>query len=231
MRADSLFACSQILRLEKFMRYVCQHHQMIHRRILCSLHGASLFLRIQDILDHVVRDHLTRRQNRDSRRITHHKLRTDSSGRCFHRNRDLLGVERFLRGHHDLRGDILTGEKSRAVLFVETFHIIKSPNKTLDILNPVSDGDVSKNVADVTEFDLDIILVAQEVIDLNSRKSDVSCIHGELRHIIIENAVTVYKFFSVSIVATDGVDLPSRVFCHLNNLREGFLTAESQISS
>ena len=46
-----------------------------------------------------------------------------------------------------------------------------------------------------------------------------------------ENAVTVYKFFSVSIVATDGVDLPSRVLCHLNDLREGFLAAESQISS
>ena len=231
MQADSLFACSQLRRLKKFMLYVCQHHQMIHRRILCSLHGASLFLRIQDILDHVVRDHLTRRQNRDSRRITHHKLRTDSSGRRFHRNGDLLGVERFLRGHHDLRGDILTGEKSRAVLFVETFHIIESPHKALDVLDTISDGDVSQNVADVTEFDLDIILVAQKIIDLDSRKSDVSCIHRELRHIVIEDAVAVHQFFSVSIVATDGVDLPSRVFCHLNNLREGFLTAESQISS
>ena len=98
-------------------------------------------------------------------------------------------------------------------------------------MDTISDGDVSQNVADISEFNLDIILVAQKIIDLDSRKSDVSCIYGELRHIVIENAVTVHQFFSISIVAADGVDLPSRVFCHLNDLREGFLTAESQISS
>ena len=127
--------------------------------------------------------------------------------------------------------NVLAREQSGAVFFVETLDIIQSTNKALDVLDTISDGDVSQNVADVTEFDLDIILVAQKIIDLDSRKSDVSCIYGELRHIIIENAVPVHQFFSISIIAADGVDLSSRVFCHLNDLREGFLTAESQISS
>ena len=43
--------------------------------------------------------------------------------------------------------------------FIQTFNIRQSAHQTFNILDPVTDGDIGQNIADISEFDLDIVLV------------------------------------------------------------------------
>ena len=60
----------------------------------------------------------------------------------------------------------------------------KRADKALDLLWAVADGEIRENVADVAELDLNVVFVAQNVVNLDARKSDVQrvemCIRDSL---------------------------------------------------
>ena len=55
-------------------------------------------------------------------------------------------------------------------------------------------------------------------------------IDRKLGNVKIKDTVSIYQFFRKCIIAADGVDLLTGIFCHADDLMEGFLSAESKIS-
>ena len=55
--------------------------------------------------------------------------------------------------------------------------------ETLDLLDTIADGEVGEDVANVSELDLNIVFVTQDVIDLDARESDVQRVDAELRRV------------------------------------------------
>ena len=53
-------------------------------------------------------------------------------------------------------------------------------DQTLHLLRAVADGKVGQNVANVAELDLDVVLIAQDVVHLNACKADIQRVDAEL---------------------------------------------------
>ena len=59
----------------------------------------------------------------------------------------------------------------------------------------VSDaGEISQYIADVAKLDLNVVLVAQDVIDLNARKTDVQRVDRQFGDVKVVDAVSVDQF-------------------------------------
>jgi hypothetical protein len=129
---------------------------------------AALGLGIGDIVQYVARDALARRKDGDAGRIAHDELAADAALALLQRQTDLPAVERVLRGKHDLRRNVFlcqhTGRTGAPEAAAQIGH---GADEALDLALAVADGHIGQNVADVAEFDLDAILVAQQIIDLD----------------------------------------------------------------
>ena len=137
------------------------------------------------MLDYIRRNTLSRSYNRNSRRIAHHELSCNASLGLLKRQRLILGIEGFLRRIHNLRLNIISEVKTARVLTVKTLDILKSSHKALNILKPVTVRDISKDITDIAEFNLDIVLVTQEIINLDARKTYALSIYKKLSYIKI----------------------------------------------
>ena len=70
---------------------------------------------------------------------------------------------------------------------VAAFDFGQCADKALDLLRAVTDGEISQYIADVAKLDLNVVLVAQDVIDLNARKTDVQRVDAEFCRIKVKN--------------------------------------------
>ena len=61
-------------------------------------------------------------------------------------------------------------EQAGAVGVVAALDLGQSADQPLDLLRAVADGKVGQDVADVAELDLDVVLIAQDVVDLDAGK-------------------------------------------------------------
>ena len=85
----------------------------------------------------------------------------------------------------------------------------------------VSDaGEISQYIADVAKLDLNVVLVAQDVIDLNARKTDVQRVDAELCGVEVEDRVAVAQLLAEGVVAAHGVDLFAGILGHVSHLME-----------
>ena len=96
----------------------------------------------------------------------------------------------------------------------------------------VSDaGEISQYIADVAKLDLNVVLVAQDVIDLNARKTDVQRVDAEFCRIKVKNGVSVAKLLAEGIVPAHGVDLLAGVLGHIGHLMEHLPPAQCEIAA
>ena len=117
---------------------------------------------------------------------------------------------------------MLSGSRFRP----QTLDIFQRSHQTLDLLDPVTDGNIRQDISDITEFDLDIVFVTEQIVYFNTRQTDISGIDGQLRHIIIIDAAAVHQIFSVGVIAADGIDLAAGVFRHILYLFKRFTATE-----
>ena len=67
-----------------------------------------------------------------------------------------------------------------------------APTSRSDVANPVSDGNIGEYVADIAEFNLNVILILSRSIDLDSGKTDPpACRPRQFRHVKIIDASAV----------------------------------------
>ena len=174
-------------------------------------------------------DSLARRDDRNPGRVAHHELSRDEAGRFLHRNATLLRVERLLRRHHDLGVDVFVVEKSDWALLALALDFLKRGNKALDVHHAVAARDDRKEVADVTEFDLYAVVVAEVVVDLDAGKADVTRVDGELCAVERKDGITVDKFGAERIIAAKGVYLLARVVGEIHRLLVHRTTLEKEV--
>lgn len=101
--------------------------------------------------------------------------------------------------------------------------------RPLDLALAVADGHIGQNVADVAEFDLDAVFVAQQIIDFDPGQAEPERVDGQLRDVEVEKARSVDALFGERIVIADGVDLRAGIFRQRSDARHGLLPAQGQI--
>ena len=114
---------------------------------------------------------------------------------------------------------------------VAAFDFGQCADKALDLLRAVTDGEISQYIADVAKLDLNVVLVAQDVIDLNARKTDVQRVDAEFCRIKVKNGVSVAKLLAEGIVPAHGVDLLAGVLGHIGHLMEHLPPAQCEIAA
>ena len=122
-------------------------------------------------------------------------------------------------------------EEAASVLAVQALDVVERGHQPLDFAHAVAYGDVGQHIAYVSEFELNVVLVAQQVIDLNARKSEVEGEDGELGLVEVIDRIAVDQLLPVGIVASDLVDFAPRVLGYAYYLPEGFLAAQGQVPS
>ena len=208
-----------------------QNVEPLYVDIFRALHGAALFLRVENIIDDFLGDALARREDGNPRRIAHDEFRADVPLRFAQRQRFFIRIKRGFGRKHDLRRDVFVGEHPRLVLAVQPLDVGKRADEPLDILDAVADGDVRQNVADIAEFDLNIVLVAQDIVDLDSRQPDVAGVDGKFGDIEIVDARAVDELLAVGVIASDVVDFVARVLRHFHNLFKGIVPVQCKIAA
>ena len=122
-------------------------------------------------------------------------------------------------------------QKARAVGVVAALDFSQRTDKTLDLLRAVTDGEIGKDVADIAELDLNVVLVAQDVVDLYARQADIQRVHAEFCRIKIKNGVAVAKLLAKGVVPAHGVDLLTGVLGHVGDLVEHLPPAQRQVAA
>ena len=131
--------------------------------------------------------------------------------------------------HHG--GDVLVFHHARPVLFVQTPYLAHGADEALDVSLPVADGEIGEDVAEVAEFYLNVVFVAEDVVDFDARKPHVEGVDGEFCAVEVEDAVSVDEFFAVGVPAADVVDLFAGVICKFDDLRERLLSAQREVAA
>ena len=188
-------------------------------------------MRILNVAQDVSRDFFSGSQNGDSGRIAHHELAADPANRLVDRKAFLLRIECFLRGGNDNGINVFLREQAALGALVQSANLSESGAETLHLLETVSNGEVGKNVAQITKLYLNVIIISQSVIHLNASHADVECVNTELRGIKIINAVTVDKLSAEGVVVADGIDLISCILRKVLDLCEDFTAMQRKLSA
>ena len=146
-------------------------------RVLRACHIASLGFGVFDIIQDLSGDPLPRRQDRDTRRITHDELAAHLPLRLPQRKTDLVRVKGLLGAGGHLGINILLAEKSRSIGVMAPFDLCQSADQALYLLRPVSDGKVRQNISNIAKLDLYIVLIPQDIVDLNACQTDIQCVN------------------------------------------------------
>ena len=209
-----------------------RHHlEIVEVHILGTVHEAAFVFGKENMLENVRSDPLARSDDRDSRRIAHHEFAGHETDALFHGHPALRRVERLLRRHRDLRVDIFVIEKPGRIAFMQALDFRERGNKPLDIHHAVPGGKNRQQVADITEFYLYSVIVAEMVIDLDSRKSDVAGVDGKFRPVERENRVAVDELRTEREISAEIVDLGARVIGEVHRLLECGAPLEIKVSA
>ena len=141
--------------------------------VLRAGHAAALGLGVLDVVQDLLGDALAGCKDGDARGIAHDELAADAALALLQRQTDLPAVKRVLRGKHDLRRNVFlcqhTGRTGAPEAAAQIGH---GADEALDLALAVADGHIGQNVADVAEFDLDAVFVAQQIIDLDPGQAE-----------------------------------------------------------
>ena len=107
----------------------------------------------------------------------------------------------------------------------------KSAHKPFHIIDPVADRNISEKIPDIAEFNLNVIIVAQYIIDLNARKPDINRIDRELGPVIVEDRIAVDKLVRKRVVIADLIDFVARILGHLGHPMKDSPAVDRKISS
>ena len=77
---------------------------------------------------------------------------------------------------------------------------------------------------------MNIIFVAQQIVNLNTCQADIASINGQLSHVKIKNTAAINQLAAISIKATDSIDFLAGIFCHFRHLAERTFAAHIQIA-
>ena len=91
-------------------------------------------------------------------------------------------------------------------------------------------GQIGQNISNITELNLDIILIPQNVIDFDPRKSNLQGMYRELGSVKGKDTVAVYQVLGKGIITADIVDLLSGIFRKIDHLLKLPASSKSQIS-
>src|SRR5699024_8780746 len=78
--------------------------------------------------------------------------------------------------------------------------------------------------------DLDVVLVAQQVVYLDAGKADIQRVDRQLGYVEVIDDVAVDQLPRVGVVATDVVDLAAGIFSHLHNAGKSLLAAQGKVA-
>lgn len=78
---------------------------------------------------------------------------------------------------------------------------------------------------------MNIIFIAQQVVDFDTGQANPQCVDRQLGGVKVVDTVAVAQLARESIVAADGVDLVACILCQLADARKGFLAAQGQIAA
>lgn len=114
---------------------------------------------------------------------------------------------------------------------VATFDFGQGTDKTFHLLRAVTDGKIGQDVADITKFDLDIIFIAQDIIDFDPCKANIQRVDAEFCCIKIKHGVAVAELFAKGVIAAHGVDFLPRILGHICHLVEHLAAAQGQVAA
>lgn len=134
-------------------------------RVLRAGHAAALGLGVLDIVQNLLGDALAGCKDGDARGIAHDELAAHHALGLPQGQALFGGVEGLLRagGHHGV--DVFLTQQTRAVGAVAALDLGQCTDQTLHLLRTVADGQVGKDVADIAELDLNIVLIAQDIFE------------------------------------------------------------------
>src|SRR5574344_1949685 len=122
-------------------------------------------------------------------------------------------------------------EQTSTVSLVSTTDVVESTDQSFNFSHPVAYRYISQCVADVTQLHLDVIFVAQQVIDFNTCQSHIEGEDCQLGLVKIINGVSIDKFCSIGIIISYLVDFGTCIFCHLYHFGKGILASESKVTT
>ena len=115
----------------------------------------------------------------------------------------LVRIECLLRGGDHLRRDVFLPHEGGLVALVAAADVRQRRNQPLDVALAVAHRDISEQVAQVAEFGLDVVKVAQHIIYFNAGQSHVQRVDRELGHVKVIDRVAVDQLAAVGIVVAD----------------------------
>ena len=200
-------------------------------RVLRAGHAAALGLGVLDIVQDLPGDPLAGGQDGDARRVAHDELAADHA-HGLAQGQALFGrIEGLLRagGHHGV--DVFLAEQAGAVGAVAALDLGQCADQPLHFLRAVADGEVGQDVADVAELDLDVVLIAEDIIDLDARQADVQRVDAELGGVEVEDRVAVAQLLAEGVVAAHRVDLLAGILGDVGHLVEDLPPPLGQIAA
>ena len=201
----------------------------VHLGVLGAEQHAVLFLGVADIIENVARDALAGGEDRDAGRIAHDELRADAADRLIERHGLLVRVERLLRPRDHLRRDIFLPHERRLVALIAAADVRQSGYETFEVALPVADRNIGEQIAEVAELGLNIVVIAQDVVDLDAGEADVERIHRELGRVEIVHGVAVDQLAAVGVVIADLVDLLAGIGREVNDLSENLFSVQRKV--
>ena len=194
-------------------------------------HLAAFFLGVADVGEDFVGDAFAGGEDGDAGRVAHDEFAADAAGGLFDGQGFFFGVEGFLRAVDDFGLDVFGFEHFRGVLAVVAADLGEGGDEAFDVLGAVADGDVCEEVGDVAEFGLDVVFVAQEVVDFDAGEADGAREDGEFRDVEVVDGVAVHEFLAIGVVVADGVDLVARVFDEADDFVENLAAVQREVAA
>ena len=203
--------------------------QVVHLGVLGAEQHAVLFLGVANIIKNIAGDTLTGREDRDARRIAHDKLCADASDRLLERHGLLVRVERLLRAGNHLRRDVLLPHERRLVALVAAANVRESGYQTFEVAFTVAHRNIGEQIAEIAELGLNIVKVAQNVVHLDARQTNIQRVYRQLGRVEVVHGVAVDQLAAVGVVVTEGVDLLAGVGRQVNDFSENLLAVQCKV--
>ena len=147
------------------------------------------------------------------------------------RYRLLFCIKRILRTDDNFRVDVLSAKKLRRIFPIVPPNLGKCCNETLNILRTVADGNIGEKVCHITKLRLNAVFITKNIVDLYPCKTDGTCKNRKLCDIKVVNGIAIDQFFTVSIIAANGIDFVTCVFNKLDNFSYYLLSVKRKTFS
>ena len=139
------------------------------------------------MLQNFRRDTLPWGQQGNTGGIAHNKLAAYPPPSFLQGEAVLLCVERLLGAGYHFRFHIFLIQKACWIPLVAPPDLRQSADQSLYLLGAVPHGEVSQDIADVAELNLNVIFIPQNVVHLDASQTDVQGMDAELGGIEIKD--------------------------------------------